>query len=249
MVQGPALLQVMESPDDLRTALDCLERATDLLASIERCRYPGQASRTHSKAKQSKAKRSATTPALSAPAPAPQDPAEQLRTRILSFVERWWEKEGRGATMREIRNPNRTVSPDDVTEMVSILVHEGKLQAIPVKRTVQYAPFGMVPVQTKKSIPITRLILDGREVGVYIVVLQCSADYKVESYVVNRVKHIARWGVPLDFLPAEDQDLVFIKGSKGFEVVEKWVLGIDFDNRYYDCCSEPLTQDGDKWVP
>lgn len=201
MVQGPALLQVMESPDDLRTALDCLERATDLLASIERCRYPGQASRTHSKAK-----RPATTPVSSAPAPAPQDPAEQLRTRILSFIERWWEKEGRGATMREIRNPNRTVSPDDVTEMVSILVHEGKLQAIPVKRTVQYAPSGMVPVQTTEPMPLTYLVLRGERVPVYSVSNQAITGINNDYNLV--LNH--------------DQNLAFRIGSEDGKKIHGW---------------------------
>ena len=88
MTQGPALLQIMENPDDLRVAIDCLERATALLASIEQCRYPEQV-RTHSKAKRPS---SATTVMSSAPALV-LDPAERLRARILSFIGRHWEKE------------------------------------------------------------------------------------------------------------------------------------------------------------
>lgn len=233
MVQGPALLQIMESPDDLRTALDCLERATDLLASIERCRYPGQASRTHSKAR-----RSATTPVSSAPA-VPQDPTEQLRTRILSFIERWWEEKGRGATMREIRNPNRTVSPDDITEMVSILVHEGKLQAVPVKRTVQYAPFGMIAAQPYK--PKTYLQLGDQSVGVYLVTWQATNKKDVTAYTVNRSKSLADiYKHDSDRLMDVPRDLVFIQGSEEHEVVDDWIRANDYAVAYEVVSSEVI---------
>lgn len=243
MTQGPALLHIMENPDDLRVAIDCLERATTLLASIEQCRYPEQV-RTHSKAKRLS---SATTVTPSAPVPV-LDPTERLRARILSLVGRHWEKEGRGATMREIRNPNRTVSPDDITEMISILVHEGALQAVPARRTIQYVPYGVVAVQTKTFPPVAHLSLDGSKVGIYVVVLQDTEDGR-HAYVVNRSKTLVEWYTSFDFIPVEDQDLVFVEGSKGHKVVLDWLRSVEFNNSYYILCDALIIREGNRWVP
>jgi len=222
MVQGPALLQVMESPEDLRTSIDCLERATDLLASIERCRYPGQSSRTHSKAK-----RSATTPVTSAPVP--QNPTEQLRTRILSLVERWWEEKGRGATMREIRNPNRTVSPDDVTEMVSILVHEGLLTAIPVKRTIQYAPSGMVAAKAKEPYkPKKYFQIRGQEVGAYCFARMFSLN-KNPAILINGDEDLAAFYKDEgDRLMDVPRNVIVYWETKEYDEVDDYIDGTNF---------------------
>ena len=132
--------------------------------------------------------------------------------------------------------------------MISILVHEGKLQAIPVRRTIQYVPYGVVAVQTKTFPPVAHLPLDGRKVGIYVVVLQDAEDGR-RAYVVNRSKTLAEWYTSFDFVPSEDQDLVFFEGSKGHKVVLDWLRSVEFNNNYYVLCDALIIQDSDRWVP
>lgn len=225
MLQGPALLQIMESPDDLRIALDCLDKATSLLASIEQCRYPGQAP-----IRQGKTRRPVDTASV-------QGPADRLRARIVTLVERWWEKEGRGATMREIRNPNRTVNPDDVAEAVMSLVNEGKLQEIRLERTTQYAP-PRVGLAIDEPYRIeARLKIGGQFVDVYIITLHSTnrkkADgHELAAYTINRSKSLTRLYSDSNRLMDVSRDIIYLEGSKEYKEISDWLCITGWSKAY-----------------
>lgn len=239
MLGGHSFLQLLGNPAELRSTIVALESVLELLKDNEQRLYPEQAP------KSGRSRRNEIAVDIN-------DPAWQ-RDKILRVFQRTCQP----LTPAQLHGQYIKSVHAGLLEMrCEELVESGDLVPLNSKRgdSRKYSlpsdvalQLELVAERSKTPKPVTHLTLDGREVPVYIVVAQPTAG--VDAYVVNRVKHIARWGVPLDFIPAEDQDLVFIEGSKGFDVVHNWVLGIAHDNRYYDFCSDPLIRDGDRWVP
>lgn len=239
LLNSRSLLGILNSPEELRSAIIALEFTLKFLRDNEQQLYPEQAP------KSGRSRRNDGVIDIN-------DPAWQ-RDKILKVFQRTCQPltsaQLHGQYIKNVHAGLLEMRCEELVELGELVPVNSKRgysrkYSLPSDVALQLE---RVAAQTKTPMPVARLTLDGREVGVYLVVAQPTAG--IDAYVVNRVKHLARWGESPDFIPAEDRDLVFLEGSKGFDVVHKWVLSIGHDNRYYDFCSEPLIQDGDRWLP
>jgi hypothetical protein len=131
-LRGPALMQVMVNPAELRLLVDSLDGIrgiSDYLAETEQRIYPDQAPRTRN-VKNNRVRVVINQPLLS--------PQETHESWVLAFVRRWTLKSQQGVTMRDIRNYNQSRWQEDTKLIVEGLVAKGELCKIVGKRTICY---------------------------------------------------------------------------------------------------------------
>lgn len=240
-LQDTVLLPIMGNPRDLRRVIVAMERSLELLRELERSLYPEQVPMPGRSRRNYRSLSQVTA-----------SDAELLQARVLRVIAKLTEQQGRSPTRREIRQrikgPSGLISLDVLTPMLDQLVIDGKLHiAIRSRGARSYGlnvPTLSQETETEKAEvapcePAVRFHLEGRNVGVHFVVRQCTSDLKVEALVVNRSKSFARFRVPDECVALEDRDLVFLKGSKEYNTLDRWIHQDD-NEMYYDLSGDPL---------
>lgn len=132
-LQGPSLMQIMESPAELRllvASLDGISGIADYLAETEHRLYPEQSPKSRN------LRHNRVRVVVKQP---PLLPREAHEHWVLAFVEKWERKHKQGPTLREIRNYNRSKWQGDTEIVIDDLVRKEKLCKIASERTAYYA--------------------------------------------------------------------------------------------------------------
>lgn len=141
-LQGPTLMQIMESPAELRVlvaSLDGISGIADYLAETEHRLYPEQSPKSRN------LRHNRVRVVVKQPILLPREAHEHW---VLAFVEKWGRKHEQGPTLREIRNYNRSRWQGDTELIIDDLVRKGKICKVTSERTAYYA----LPEQTEEAV-------------------------------------------------------------------------------------------------
>lgn len=134
MSQGPALLDLLRNPSDIREVIESLEKFTYILRENEQWLYPDQAPKAW-QSRQGDAVQQKQIP----------DDTEQQRLRILRVVAFLTKKTNHPPTARMIRQYCNTTK--ELDQIILLMVREGKLKELHGGRTNYYAIPGQSEMQ------------------------------------------------------------------------------------------------------
>lgn len=222
MLQGPALLQLLNNPAELRSAIVALESAIDLLKDNEQRLYPEQAP---------KAGRSKRNEAIIDTS----DPAWQ-RDKILRVFQRTHQ------ALTPVQLHGQYIKSVDAALLdarCDELVDLGELAVLSAKRGDgrKYCLPSDVPPEPEPTPykPITRLLLGGREAGIYIVIQGFIDDLtedrdRTPAYLVNGDDDLAHcYKHDSDRLMDVPRNVVVPMGTKDYDVVSRWAKSSSYE--------------------